>query len=401
MPAVLAGVVAAATRLERLDRAPPLVIPVAALRSAPVRSVALAATCAVAICGALAIGGARTDLFDGIEQDQREHYGTTDIWISQRGDALGLQPFRAPEGLAALPGVAAVREYMGGLLDIGDRRMWVIGRPSADRTMVPPSQIRDGNYATTTARLRAGGWITVSDQLARERGIAPGSKIELPTPTGPRTFRVAAITTNLGWGPGAIVMRAEDYREGWSTTTPTALEVDVAPGASPTRVRDAIRAALGPGTGLQVQTTAENVADAREIVSDGLARLRQIETLLLIAAAVAIAVAMIATIRERRPQLAAYAIEGWSRFALWRALMGETAMILLAGCLAGIAAGTYGHYLGGRWLEQTTSFPAPWTWSPLAALPACGLLAGVALLVTAVPGYLAAHPRGRLAVDRA
>ena len=109
---------------------------------------------------------------------------------------------------------------------------------------------------------------------------------------------------------------------------------------------------------------------------------------------------MIATIRDRRPQLAAYAIEGWSRAALWRALMVETAMILLAGCVAGAAAGTYGHYLGGRWLEQTTSFPAPWSWSPGAMLPVCALLAGVALLITAVPGYFAAQPRGRLAIDR-
>lgn len=399
MPAVLAGIVTAAAQLERLDRAPPLVIPVAALRSGPVRSVALAATCAIAVCGALAIGGARADLLDGL--DQSEYYGTTDIWISQRGDALGLQPFRRPPGIAEISGVAEVREYMGGLLDVGDRRMWIIARPSVDRTMVPPSQVRDGNVATTDARLRAGGWITVSDQLARERDLAPGATITLPTPSGPRTFRVAAITTNLGWGPGAIVMRAEDYRAGWKTTTPTALEIDVRPGADIVGVRDAIRAQLGPGTGLQVQTTAENVEDARGIVRDGLARLRQIETLLLIAAAVAIAVAMVATIRERRPQLAAYAIEGWSRFELWRALMAETAMILLAGCLVGIAAGTYGHYLGGRWLEQTTSFPAPWTWSLLSALPVCALLVGVALLVTAVPGYLAAHPRARVAIHRA
>src|SRR5579872_2298251 len=98
---------------------------------------------------------------------------------------------------------------------------------------------------------------------------------------------------------------------------------------------------------------------------------------------------MVATIRDRRPQLAAYAIEGWSRAALWRALLAETAIIVLAGCVAGAAAGTYGHYLGGRWLEQTTSFPAPWSWSPTSTLPACALLAGVALLVTAVPGYFA------------
>jgi putative ABC transport system permease protein len=398
MPALLAGILWAADQLERIDRAPPLVIPVGALRAAPVRSLALAATCAVAVCGALAIGGARNDLLRGL--DQSEYYGTADLWVSQRGDALGLEPFRPPAGIAALPGVATVREYTGGLLDIGDRRTWIIARPAGDRMMVPATQVRDGNLATANARLHAGGWVTLSDRIAQEHGISPGGIIRLPTPTGRHSYRVAAITTNLGWGPGAIAMNAGDYRRDWATTTPTALEVDVKPGVSPTRVRNEIRASLGPATGLQVKTTPQAVADAHRIVRDGLARLGQISTLLLIAAAVATAVAMSATIRERRPQLAAYAIEGWGRAALWRALMIETAMILLAGCLAGAATGTYGHYLLGRWLEHVTSFPAPWSWSPTAALPVCTLLAGVALLVTAVPGYLAARPGGRLAIER-
>ncbi len=398
MPMILAGILLAADQLERLDRAPPLVIPVGALRAAPVRSLALAATCAVAVCGALAIGGARDDLLDGL--DQSEYYGTADVWVSQRGDALGLEPFRPPVEIAALPGVAAVREYTGGLLDIGDRRTWVIARPTGDRMMVAPSQVREGSYATADARLRAGGWVTVSDSIAQEREISPGERIELPTPTGAHAYRVAAITSNLGWGPGAIVMSADDYRRDWATTTPTALEVDVEPGTSPARVVAEIQAALGPSTGLEVKTTPQAVADAARIVRDGLARLQQISTLLLIAAALAIAVAMIATIRDRQPQLAAYSIEGWSRGALWRALMAETAMMLLAGCLAGALAGTYGHFLLGRWLEQVTSFPAPWSWSPAAALPVCALLAGVALLVTAVPGYVAARPAARLAIDR-
>jgi putative ABC transport system permease protein len=400
MPALLSAVVFAADQFEHLDRAPPFIIPVGALRAAPLRSLALAATCAVAVCGALAIGSARDDLINGITHDQREYYETADVWISQRGDALGLQPFRRPPGIETLPGVAAVREYMGGLLDIGDRRTWVIARPSEDPMMVPRSQVRDGNFATANARLRIGGWITISDRLAQERGISPGETIQLATPTGPHVYRVAAITTNLGWGPGAITINADDYRRDWATSTPTALEVDVKPGVSPARVRDEIRATLGPRTGLEVKTAADAVATGRQIVGEGLARLKQIETLLLIAAGVAIALAMAATIRERRPQLAAYAIEGWSRAALWRALMTETTMILIAGCIAGTVAGTYGHYLGGRWLERTTSFPAPWSWSPVTVLAVCALLAGVALLITAVPGYFAAQPGARLAVDR-
>ncbi len=400
MPALLAGILASADQLERLDRAPPLVIPVGALRAAPVRALALAATCAVAVCGSLTIGGARSDLLGGLAQDQTEYHRTTDIWIRQSGDTLGLRSFRPPVGINDVSGVAAIREYTGGLIDIGDRRTWIIARPPTDPTMVQPSQIRQGNYATANARLRVGGWLTVSDRLAQERRIAPGDAMELSTPTGRHRYRVAAITTNLGWGPGAIVMNGDEYRSDWATSAPTALEVDVAPGASVAAVRDKIRAALGPTSGLDVRTTPQAIHDANAIVSDGLARLQQISTLLLTSAAIAIAVAMSATIRDRRPQLAAYAIEGWSRAALWRALMIETAIVLLAGCVAGAIGGTYGHYLGGRWLEQTTSFPAPWSWSLAAILPVCALIAGVALAVTAIPGFLAAQPRARLAIDR-
>ncbi|MFL5817140.1 MAG: FtsX-like permease family protein [Conexibacter sp.] len=400
MPALLAGLLAGADQLERLDRAPPLVIPVGALRAAPVRALALAATCAVAVCGSLTIGGARNDLFDGLAQDQTEYHQTTDIWIRQSGDALGLRSFRPPAGIDEVPGVTAVREYTGGLIDIGDRRTWIIARPPSDPMMVQPSQIVRGNYATANARLRVGGWITVSDRLAQERGLAPGDEMELSTPTGRHRYRVAAITTNLGWGPGAIAMNGDEYRQDWANSAPTALEVDVAHGVSAVAVRDRIRAVLGATSGLDVRTTAQAIQDANAIVSDGLARLQQISTLLLTSAAIAIAVAMSATIRDRRPQLAAYAIEGWSRAALWRALMIETGIVLLAGCFAGAIAGTYGHYLGGRWLEQTTSFPAPWSWSLAAILPVCALIAGVALVVTAIPGFLAAQPRARLAIDR-
>jgi putative ABC transport system permease protein len=241
MPAILAGILALADQLERIDRAPPLVIPVGALRAAPVRSLALAATCAVAVTGALAIGGARDDLLRGL--NQTEYYGTADIWISQQGDALGLEPFRPPTGIEAIPGVASVRRYTGGLLDIGDRRSWVVAHPVEDSMMVPPSQVREGNFATANVRLRGGGWVTVSDRIAQEQGISPGGRITLPTPTGPHTYRVAAITTNLGWGPGAIAMSADDYRRDWASDAPTALEVDVKSGPPPL--------ALPPTSGLR------------------------------------------------------------------------------------------------------------------------------------------------------
>ena len=47
----------------------------------------------------------------------------------------------------------------------------------------------------------------------------------MPAPTGPLRVRLAAVVTNLSWGPGAIVMSTADYRRGWNTDAATALDL--------------------------------------------------------------------------------------------------------------------------------------------------------------------------------
>lgn len=401
VPAILSLVLKVAAQVERLDRPTSMSIALGAIRAADVRSLALAATCAVAVCGTIAIGGARSNLLEGLSEDYSEYISTADVWVAHEGDDLALQPFRSrAREVARLPGVAAVREYYGGLLDVGDRRTWVIGRPVDDALLVPPSQLIDGDEVSANARLRLGGWVTVSAALAREHGAGLGSAIALPTPTGTREYRVAATTTNLGWGPGAIVMSAEDYRRDWATASPSALEIDVEDGVAAEVVRDRVAALVGAGSGLEVQTAAERLAHANAVADAGLARLRQIAAMLLLAAALAIAIAMATAIRERRPQLAAVAIGGWSRLAIWRALLMETALILLAGCIAGVVTGLLGHRLLARWLQETTGYPAPWSWEPEQLLLACATIAVVALVTTAIPGYLGSNPPARIALGK-
>ena len=68
-------------------------------------------------------------------------------------------------------------------------------------------------------------------------------------------MRVAAITTNIGWPPGAITLNTTDYRRWWDTTDPTALAIDLKPGVS----LDAGKRAVSAGGrrrdgGLQVLT---------------------------------------------------------------------------------------------------------------------------------------------------
>lgn len=394
IPAVFAvtvrSVEGAATRARRLSA---LAVALLALRSTTVRSLALAATGAVAVFGAVAIGGAREDLLRGIDRYTEQYVSTADLWILQGADDQATKDFRPgdlPARVAAVPGVRAVRKYRGAFLDFGGRRVWVIARPEADRPMIPAGEILSGDAASATARLRAGGWITVSDRLAADRGVGPGDTLALPTPTGEVRYRVAATTTNFGWTPGSIVMGSADYRRAWASSYPTALEVDLLPGAHPEAAKRAVRRRLGAGTALRVQTAGERAAQGERNARQGLQRLGQISALLLLTATLAMAAAMGAAIWQRRAGLASLRLQSFRPAQLWRVLLIESAVVLAAGCLTGAVVGVYGQALIDRYLRLTSGFPVSYSiaWQTVEIFVAVVL---AALAAVAVPGRLAAR----------
>lgn len=401
VPAIFTGVLRLADLVARLDRPSVLPVAIGSIRAASLRSIALVATCAVAICGTLAVNGARSDLLDGLTRTLGEHVSTADVWVATRSLDLARQPFRSPATtLRRVPGVASVRELYGGLHDIAGSRVWVIGKPAEDAVMVPSSEIEDGRADLAASRIKRGGWIAVSDLIADDLGARVGSTVALPTPTGAQRFRVAATTDNLGWASGAILMNAADYRRAWSTGAPSAIELDAAPGVSPRQLRDRIASALGPTSGLEAQTRAERLDDALGVARNGLARLQQISLLLLVASAAAIAIALIAVLREQLPMIALAVVSGRTRAMIWRTLMVETFLILLAGCGAGLAAGVYGHYLAVRWLHIATGSAAPWSWSLGQAVLTCATLMLVAIVTTALAGYRNSDASPRLALSK-
>jgi putative ABC transport system permease protein len=398
IPATFAAVVQVAEALTaRFDRLNMLSVALLALRATTVRSLALAATGAVAVFGSVSISGARNDLLQGIAGYTDDYVSTADIWVVNPLDnqatndiAVGGRDAR----IAAVPGVAAVRGYEGGYLDYGGRRVWVIARSPGDRALLPAGQLVRGRAGLANARLRAGGWIVLSDQIARDRHVGLGDAITVPTPTGDARFRVAATTTNLGWSPGAMIMGAADYRRAWATTAPTALEVDVAPGADRAAVRRGVAHAVGAdrgAAGLRVQTADERAAGIDASARQGLARLGQISALLLVAAVLAMAAAMGAAIWQRRASLAALRIQSFSPRQLWRVLLLETGVVLGAGCLTGALVGIYGQLVIDRYLRTVTGFPVSSTVAGWSTVEIVGLVLVAALAVVAIPGWFAAR----------
>lgn len=386
---------------ERL-RGSMLAVAVAELRATPLHAIGLAGVAAVAVYGSVTISGAQRDLTHGLTKANTEFFATADIWVTSSANEFITASFSADgtqRAISRARGVAAVRVYQGGLLDVGVRRMWIRARSPKDRRMVEVGQVLEGSPRRANALIRGGGWAAVSSGFADERELRVGDRFVLPTPAGPVRFGLAAITTNFGWSPGVITIDSGDYRRYWSTNSPTALEVDLKPGTSVASGLATIRRAIGRRAGLQVRSAGELDASFDHNVEAGLRSLGEISALLLIAAALAIAAALSATIWRRRARFASLKIQGFDRSRIWRAIMLESAIVLGLGCGLGLLLGMLGHALANDWLELTTGFPAPFALDVTQMLFALLLVFTIALAVVVLPGVGAARVSPRVAFE--
>jgi len=394
IPAVFAVLAWIITPLSERIGGSMLALAVVELRATATRSIALAGVASLAVYGSVAIQGARHDLNSGLNAAITQYLSTADVWVTTGENVFTTDSFRAGGTVAAIrraPGISSVRIYQGGLLDVGDRRLWIRARPPSDSAMLQSSQLLGGNFAHATVLLRHGGWAAISQGFAEERHLRVGDSFLLPTPSGSDRFGVAAITTNVGWPAGAITLSSLDYRRDWQTSEPAALEVNLEPGVTPEQGALAVRAALGPRTGLQVQTRAAREAQFKSSASQAVHSLQEISNLLLLVAALSVAFALSAAIWQRRNRLSSLKSQGFDSRQLWRALLLESSIVLGIGCADGVALGIYGHALASRWLRLTTGFPAPFSLGAGRLLPTVILVAGIALAVIALPGLSAAR----------
>jgi putative ABC transport system permease protein len=404
LPVLLDLAIAAFSRMQQMMTGASTYLAVIELRSRAnrTRSIAIAATGAIAVFGSVAIQGARVDLQRGLDASAHGIDSLAAIWVTPAGtsNSFATTPFRNVEtgSLARLPGVAAVRSYRGSFLDWGERRLWVLAPPRAAAHPITPSQIVSGNVGAATVALRGRGWIVVSEAVAAEHHLHVGQLFVLPTPR-PTAFRVAALSTNLGWPPGAIVLNADDYASAWASEDPSAYQFELTAGASASAVSAEIRQTLGPRSGLQVATADQRQRLHYAQATQGLSRLTQIRTLVLIAVVLAMSAAMGAAIWQRRVRLADMKIDGFGRGVLWRALLLESVLLLGAGCSIGALFGICGELLLSRALTVVSGFPVVQSIGIPVAIASFVLVTMVAVAIVAVPGYMAARVRPAISLQ--
>jgi putative ABC transport system permease protein len=356
-----------------------------------VRFLAITATAAVAVFGVVEFQGSQANLEKGLDSSSRGIDSTADIWVIPRGKTSiqPTTPFTAVNttALAHLPGVSQISVFRGSFLNWGQRRLWVLAPAETVKHLVSASQVLSGNPDLASERVRQGGWAVLSHALAAEHGLHVGDSFTLPSPQ-PLTLRVAALATNLGWPPGALILSSGTYARAWESSDPSAYAIQVAPGIPTVLVRDRVRQALASVPGLAVETAAERERRHYAVAAQGLSRLTQIRVLVLIAAILAVIGAMGAMIWQRRDLIAFIKVQGYEERVLRRWLLCEAAVLLTAGCLTGAVFGLYGQLLLSHVLTTVTGFPVVFHVEELAAVSSFVLVSVVALAVVALPGYL-------------
>ncbi len=178
-------------------------------------------------------------------------------------------------------------------------------------------------------------------------------------------------------------------RIAWASEDASAYNVLLDPGVSAVTARREIERALGSRSGLAVETAQQHADRQRTLSRQGLQRLTQIATLILIVAVLAMAAAMANMVWQRRPRLAKLKLEGFPAAELWRTIMLESILLVGVGCTSGAVFGLYGQQLLDRALANVIGFPVVYSFGALVAVTSLALVTLASVLVVALPGYLA------------
>ena len=189
--------------------------------------------------------------------------------------------------------------------------MWVVGVPRTLPTQIVPNQLREGSQTFADTRLRVGGWVAVSEPIAREKHLRIGERFTLPTPSGLTSLRLAATIANYGWLSGAIVINGAEHARLWGSSTPPSWRSRCAPVHRSQGTRaDASGAWVGRrgragSNELTAKSAGQRRAEVSAVLGSTLSRLNDTTIVVLIATIASVIALMMAAVWQ--------GARGWTR----------------------------------------------------------------------------------------
>ncbi|HXX47702.1 MAG TPA: FtsX-like permease family protein, partial [Myxococcota bacterium] len=181
------------------------------------------------------------------------------------------------------------------------------------------------------------GEIAVSEAFARHFDVVVGDALELPTPAGPRRFRVAGTLNGMAGPAGLVYMDLATFDAHWPR--PGTLHVMFFSSGEPTAVIDSIRRAAPGARSLFFTRNRELLAEARVFALRFDALLFGVASLALVLGGVAIANLLLGIVAARQHELVLLRTAGAAPNQLAGLVLCDAALIGAGAAGAGVALG--------------------------------------------------------------
>jgi putative ABC transport system permease protein len=288
-----------------------------------------------------------------------------------------------PAALRRVPGVVdveAFRErvlpYAGVAIRLGGADMDVLARHGS---MV----LRDpGDPRALFAACVGADRVLVSEALSIKHGVDPGEDLVLPTPQGPRPFRVLAVYHDYSSDQGYVMMDRDTYRRWWRDDTITDVAIYAAPDADRDVLRAQLRQALGPRPVTLVSSEAVRQQVMR-VFDDTFAITYALHAVSITVSLLGVAGTLAALVLERGREIAIQRQVGLLRRQVAVMVMTEAGLIGVAGAGLGLVGGgllalLLIEVINRQSFGWSVGFAIPWSFvaGTVAAVVGAAVLAG-------------------------
>ncbi len=367
-----------------------------ALKKNPGRTTFTVAALVLTLAMVVSVGAALGSYEAEIEKQARFWFGSPLFVSSDSFNGLGSdQPLPAAfesdiEGVEGV-GLAYAQRY--GSVDIRGQQALLYALP-VDEAMEAGATDRlsgfEGDETEIVEGLKSGG-VVVSQFTADHYGLETGGEIELPTPSGPRSFPVAGVFPDLA-SFDSMYIDLDVYRRLWQDDKVDRFALQLEPGADEAvitaRLEDMIAATGAPAEVLTKGALIESILEAiRGLFSIA----RAIQLAALVIAALTIANTMFTAVIERRWESGLTRALGMKPSEVRRTVMIEAAVMGAVGSAGAALLGSILGLLMTRIMEVqfswSVTFREPWALVGLACLG--GVV--ISVLAGALPSRLAAR----------
>jgi len=321
----------------------------------------------------------------------------SDLWVHAasggRRGLVGDLPREILPFLQTIPGVAAIDPFRA--RDAVDDQ----GRPftiaSGDFRVVARLgglPFLDGQNAREAARdARERGEALVSEPYSRRFAVRRGTTLTLPTPGGPRSFRVGGVYRDYSNDKGTVLLDRDLYVRLYADPRVTSVAVVAAPGVDAPELRRRVMKAAEGRFALTIATNRELRGSVLAIFDQTFAVTRSLEAIAIVVAILGVANALVASAVERRRAFGLLRAIGAGRRQIASAVWLEAGLTGALAVLVALAAAAAFAYL-----LLAVINPQSFGWTVVASVPARPLAGAVALVLGASiaagwwPGRLAA-----------